>query len=72
MKKENSLKTSTHIQKESNMMEKREKRKEKVNEKKDAQGKKKGVALEARVLVFIPRARNSSRKPRAYMDVPGK
>jgi hypothetical protein len=54
------------------MMEKREKRKEKVNEKKDAQGKKKGVALEARVLVFIPRARNSSRKPRAYMDVPGK
>jgi len=29
MKKENSLKTSTHIQKESNMMEKREKKKRK-------------------------------------------
>jgi hypothetical protein len=69
MKKENLLKTSTHTRKETtrNMM-KEEKRKEKVNEKKGARRD----ALVARVLVFIPRARNSSTKLRAYTDVRGK
>jgi hypothetical protein len=49
-------------------MMKEGKRKEKLNEKKGARRDR----LVARVLVSIPRARNSSRKLRTYTDVPGK
>jgi hypothetical protein len=63
----NHMKTGTQKAKE-NSKSQRKKNLEKVNEKKDARRD----ALVARVLVFIPRARNSSRKLRAYMDVPGK
>jgi hypothetical protein len=59
------LDTHTKTETTRNMM-KEEKRKEKLNEKKTQDG------LVARVLVSIPRARNSSRKLRAYSDVPGK
>lgn len=67
MKKENLLKTSTHTKRlYRNMM------KEKRGEKKLMKRKTQGEMCSSRVLVFIPRAKNSSRKLRGCMDVPGK
>jgi hypothetical protein len=74
MKKENLLKTSTHTHIQKRHYQKYDEGgKEREEKKKLMKRKTQGeMRYFARVLVFIPRAGNSSRKLRAYKDVPGK